>query len=188
MNLETALPLNSPLRTAASASARAEHLVRRAMTFFESDPKTAWRCLSDASQLLGTEAEHSSSRAAAPEINSQPGGLARWQAKRALAYIEDNLGSKIDIGEIADVVALSKSHFSRTFRNSLGSSPMAYVSKRRVERAKLMMTSTRERLTDIALSCGFADQSHLTRYFRRIVGTSPGLWRRSVATSAMSCG
>jgi AraC family transcriptional regulator len=188
MNLENALPLNSPLRTAASASARAEHLVRRAMTFFESDPKTAWRCLSDASQLLGTEAEHSSSRAAAPEINSQPGGLARWQAKRALAYIEDNLGSKIDIGEIADVVALSKSHFSRTFRNSLGSSPMAYVSKRRVERAKLMMTSTRERLTDIALSCGFADQSHLTRYFRRIVGMSPGLWRRSVATSAMSCG
>jgi AraC-like DNA-binding protein len=41
-----------------------------------------------------------------------------------------------------------------------------------------MMTSTRERLTDIALACGFADQSHLNRHFRRVVGTSPGLWRR----------
>jgi AraC-like DNA-binding protein len=56
---------------------------------------------------------------------------------------------------------------------------MAYVAARRVERAKLMMTSTRERLTGIALACGFADQSHLNRHFRRVVGTSPGLWRRT---------
>jgi len=79
---------------------------------------------------------------------------------------------------MAEVVALSKSHFSRAFKCSLGSSPMAYVGARRVERAKVMMTSSRERLTDIALACGFADQSHLNRYFRRVVGTSPGLWRR----------
>jgi AraC family transcriptional regulator len=56
---------------------------------------------------------------------------------------------------------------------------MAYVAARRVERAKLMMTSTRERLTDIALACGFSDQSHLTRSFRRVVGMSPGRWRRT---------
>jgi AraC-like DNA-binding protein len=55
---------------------------------------------------------------------------------------------------------------------------MAFVVARRIERAKLMMTSTRERLTDIALACGFSDQSHLNRHFRRVVGTSPGLWRR----------
>ena len=55
---------------------------------------------------------------------------------------------------------------------------MAYVAVRRVERAKLMMASTEQRLTDIALACGFADQSHLNRSFRRIVGVSPGLWRR----------
>jgi AraC family transcriptional regulator len=55
---------------------------------------------------------------------------------------------------------------------------MAYLAERRVERAKLMMTFTREGLTDIALACGFADQSHFNRYFRRIVGMSPGIWRR----------
>ena len=82
------------------------------------------------------------------------------------------------IEEMADVVGLSKSHFSRAFKCSLGSSPMAYVAARRVERAKLMMTSSRERLTDIAFACGFADQSHLNRCFCRVVGTSPGLWRR----------
>jgi len=76
------------------------------------------------------------------------------------------------------LVALSTSHFSRAFKQTVGSSPMAYVAVRRIERAKLMMTSTGQRLTDIALACGFADQSHLNRYFRRVVGVSPGLWRR----------
>jgi transcriptional regulator GlxA family with amidase domain len=188
MNQQIAQPFNSALRSVASAAVRAEHLVRRAMTFFESDREAAWRCLSDASRLLGAESEQSSRGASGLQITVRPGGLANWQAKRALAYIEDNLGSKIEIREIANLVALSKSHFSRTFRHSLGSSPMAYVSMRRVERAKLMMTSTRERLTDIALTCGFADQSHLNRYFRRIVGMSPGLWRRNVAIPNLSCG
>ena len=104
--------------------------------------------------------------------------LAVWQAKRTVAYIEANLGSKLAIREMADLVALSKCHFSRAFKQSLGTSPMAFVAVRRVERAKLMMASTGQRLTDIALACGFADQSHLNRCFRRIVGVSPGLWRR----------
>jgi len=178
------------------SSDRVGHLVQRAMTFFDTNRAAAWRCLRDASTLLGTEPI--GSRVEAPVSDTQyrpdglaayrpgglaayrPGGLAAWQAKRALDYIEANLGAKMAIDEIADVVSLSKSHFSRAFKCSLGSSPMAYVAARRVERAKLMMTSTRERLTDIALACGFADQSHLNRYFRRVVGTSPGLWRRQI--------
>jgi AraC family transcriptional regulator len=188
MNQEITLPFNSVLRGAASAAVRAEHLVRRAMTFFESDREAAWRCLSDASRLLCAQSEHSTRSGSGSQITVRPGGLANWQAKRALAYIEDNLGSKLEISEIANLVDLSISHFSRTFRLSVGSSPMAYVSMRRVERAKLMMTSTRERLTDIALTCGFADQSHLNRYFRRIVGISPGLWRRNRAMPHLSCG
>jgi len=108
----------------------------------------------------------------------RPGGLATWQVKRTVAYVEANLGSKLAVGEMADLVALGKCHFSRAFKRSLGSSPMAYVGLRRVERAKLMMTTTSERLSDIALACGFADQSHFNRYFRHVVGMSPGLWRR----------
>jgi AraC family transcriptional regulator len=116
------------------------------------------------------------------ERDLRQGGLARWRAKRALAYIEAHLGTKIESAEVADCVALSKSHFSRAFKQSVGFSPMAYVSARRIERAKLMMISTRERLSDIAIACGFADQSHLNRYFRRIVGITPGVWRRHWAT------
>src|SRR6202453_242035 len=119
-------------------------------------------------------------RSNAPPLHGilRPGGLTAWQARRAVEDIENHLGLKIQVRNMGDLVTLSLSHFSRAFKQSLGSSPMAYVAARRVERAKLMMTSTRERLTHIALACGFADQSHLNRCFCRVVGTSPGLWRR----------
>jgi len=58
---------------------------------------------------------------------------------------------------------------------------MTYVSIRRIVRAKALITSTSERLSEIALECGFADQSHLNRKFYRIVGMSPGSWRRSAS-------
>jgi AraC family transcriptional regulator len=167
-----------PLHSVAAASARIGNLVRRAMTFFDTNREAAWCCLRDASTLLGSETEESDINAPAMHCAFRTGGLAVWQAKRTVAYIEANLGSKLAIRDMADLVALSKCHFSRAFKQTVGSSPMAYVAVRRIERAKLMMTSTGQRLTDIALACGFADQSHLNRYFRRVVGVSPGLWRR----------
>lgn len=166
-------------RSAALASDRAILLVRRAMKCLESDRQAALRCLNDVSALLGA---HGQGPGASPfEVLSgfQPGGLARWQARRALAHIEENLGSKLAIRELAALVSFSKSHFSRAFKRSLSVSPMAYVTRRRVERAKAMMISTDQQLTEIALACGFADQSHLNRSFRRAVGMSPGLWRRT---------
>jgi AraC family transcriptional regulator len=156
------------------------HLVRSAMSFLETDRVAAWRCLNDASNILGRELTQPSVQVPAVPDALRRGGLPKWRARRALAFIEEHLGSKITIGEMADLVALSKSHFCRAFKQSIGSCPMSYVAARRVERAKLMMTSSQERLSDIALACGFADQSHLNRYFRRVVGVSPGLWRRSV--------
>jgi AraC family transcriptional regulator len=167
-----------PPRSVASASQRIGNLVRRAMTLFDTNREAAWCCLRDASTLLGSETEESDINSPALQRAFRTGGLAVWQAKRTVAYIEANLASKLAIREMADLVALSKSHFARAFKQTLGSSPMAYVAVRRVERAKLMMASTGQRLTEIALACGFADQSHLNRYFRRIVGVSPGLWRR----------
>jgi AraC family transcriptional regulator len=172
--------LNRSRRSVASASIRVGHLVRQAMTLFETDRKAAWRCLSDASTLLGADAQAPGVDAARVG-NLQPGGLATWQARRTLAHIEANLASKMDIDDLANVVALSRSHFSRAFKRSLGFTPMEYVVVRRVERAKAMISGTRESLAEVALACGFADQAHLNRRFRDIVGISPGRWRRSNA-------
>jgi AraC family transcriptional regulator len=163
------------------ASERVGHLVRRAMTFLESDREAAWQCLNEVAALLGPRAQDSDTNSTLAIEPSSPGGLAAWQAKRTLAYIEENLGSKLVVTDLSCLVSLSNSHFSRAFKRSLGLPPMAYVRSRRVERAKVMMNSTREQLTEIALACGFADQSHLSRSFRRLVGVSPGIWRRSKA-------
>jgi AraC family transcriptional regulator len=174
--------VNRSLRSVASASLRVGHLVRQAMTCFETDRKAAWRCLSDASSLLSADAQDPG--VDAPSVGKlQPGGLATWQARRTLAHIEANLASKMDIDDLANGVALSRSHFSRAFKRSLGFTPMEYVVVRRVERAKAMISGTREPLAEVALACGFADQAHLNRRFRDIVGISPGRWRRSNVSS-----
>jgi AraC family transcriptional regulator len=178
-SLGTTREANRVVRSVAMAADSVISLVRRAMTCFESDREAALRCLHDVSALLGADT-HESRAGAPPALNGfPPGGLARWQARRIIAYIEKNLGSKLAIRELAELVSFSKSHFSRAFKRSLGLTPMEYVAKRRVERAKLMMLSTGEQLTYIALACGFADQSHLNRSFRRLVGMSPGTWRRT---------
>lgn len=124
-------------------------------------------------------AEVSGACAAIARSPLRRGGLVRWQATRAVAHIEANLESKLKVRELADLVSVSRGHFSRAFKRTLGLPPMAYVMLRRIERAKALMTSTTQLLAEIALICGFADQSHLNRTFRRIVGESPARWRRT---------
>lgn len=169
--------------TEESSVARAGYLLEQAMTLFQTDREIAWRCLSSAATLLNVEAE-SAAGTSNTRFTLRPGGLVRWQAQRTLVYIERNLGAKFGVGDLAGLVALSQSHFSRAFRRALGFPPMAYVAVRRVEHAKLMMSSTRRSLSDIALACGFSDQSHFNKSFRRCVGMSPGRWRRGNATPA----
>ncbi len=171
--------VDRPPGSAASVSERVGRLIRRAMQLLETDRRAAWTSLRDATTLLGAESEGPGGGTPTLPVTLHPGGLARWQAMRALAHIESNLETKIEIRALAELLALSKSHFSRAFKRSLGQPPMAYVAMRRVERAKILMTSTAQLLTEIALACGFADQSHLIRSFRRQVGMSPGCWRRA---------
>ena len=106
------------------------------------------------------------------------GTLAHWRVKRVMSYIKSNIGRNIHVVDLAGVVRLSTSHFSRAFSASFGQPPSAYVKALRVRYAQVMMLNTREPLTRIALDCGMSDQSHFTRVFRRMVGISPSAWRR----------
>jgi AraC-like DNA-binding protein len=107
------------------------------------------------------------------------GGLAAWQAKRAQDTLAANLEGDISLADLANDCGLSASHFSRAFRQSTGLSPHRWLVRRRVDRAKRLLPDRKLSLAEIALSCGFTDQSHFTRVFSAIVGISPGAWRRS---------
>jgi AraC family transcriptional regulator len=106
------------------------------------------------------------------------GGLLAWQARRVIAHVDANLDRRISVSELAALVPLSSSYFHRAFKCTFGVGPHTYLTRRRIEAAQGLMLTTRDSLTEIALTCGLADQSHLSRWFRRIVGESPRAWRR----------
>jgi AraC family transcriptional regulator len=107
------------------------------------------------------------------------GGLAPWQAKRVLSYIEANLATKLRTSDLAAMTRLSVGHFSHAFRISFGKPPHAFVMTRRIERAKrLILMEDPMPLVEVAYRCGLSDQAHLSRMFRKVAGHSPSVWRR----------
>jgi AraC family transcriptional regulator len=110
--------------------------------------------------------------------NVTRGGLAPWQLRRVTQMIDSRIAETIRVGDLAASVCLCPSYFCRAFRQSAGETPHAYVVRRRIAFAMNSMLSTPKTLSEIAIDCGFADQPHLTRMFRRIVGMSPAAWRR----------
>lgn len=109
------------------------------------------------------------------------GGLAPWQLRRAQKLLASNLEGGVQLEDVARECGLSVSHFSRAFRASIGLPPRRWLMKRRIEAAKLIMRQGTAPLGEIAIRCGFADQSHFTRAFARETGASPGQWRRCIS-------
>jgi AraC-like DNA-binding protein len=136
----------------------------------------AAECLLRAEALLETVKQP-----APPAPAIAPQGLAPWQIRRVLSYVESNLDAPIRNKDLAAVARLSEYHFNVAFRKSVGHSPHEYIIHRRMERAQGLMLSTDKALSEIAAECGLADQSHFTRLFRRFVGESPAAWRRARA-------
>jgi AraC-like DNA-binding protein len=116
-----------------------------------------------------------------PNSLSLRGGLAAWQERRAKDLLVANLDGAVALADVARECRLSISHFSRAFRKSTGVAPHRWLLNRRVELAKDLLRDRESSLSEIALRCGFADQSHFTRVFTRRAGVSPGAWRRGVA-------
>ena len=107
------------------------------------------------------------------------GVLAGWQKRRALEVMQAQLADSISIADVARECRLTPSHFARAFRSTMGQAPHQYLTQIRLERARELMLASPLQLVDIAILCGFSDQSHFTRVFTRRIGISPGSWRRS---------
>lgn len=114
-----------------------------------------------------------------PRDRASGGGLAPWQERRAKDIMRTRLASNLTIADVAAECKLTPSHFARSFRRSTGVAPHEFLSQLRIDEAKRMMLSTRLPLADVALICGFGDQSYFTRVFSRSVGASPGAWRKA---------
>ncbi len=108
-------------------------------------------------------------------------GLDRRRLSRVIDYIDENLEGDLTLGRLATVACLSRYHFARAFKAAVGRSPHRYVSEKRLERAKALLTAGDLPLVDIALSLQFSCQANFSRAFREVTGVTPGQYRRQTS-------
>jgi AraC family transcriptional regulator len=104
--------------------------------------------------------------------------LTRLEERRVTNRLLDDLAGDTSLSELATLCGLSRSHFIRAFKQSTGMPPHRWLLMQRVKRAKDLLRGTKTPIAEIAVTCGFADQSHLTRVFSKAFRISPGAWRR----------
>lgn len=127
--------------------------------------------------LCGHVAEHYGARKAT-RVHKASGGLAPWQQRRARELMRDSMAQGISLQAVAEACHLSASAFVKGFKKSMGVPPHQWLLMQRIERSIELMESPQLSLVDIALTCGFSDQSHFTRMFTQRMGLSPGAYRR----------
>lgn len=116
------------------------------------------------------------------DVGIRKGGMAPHKLRRALEFIGQNLDQQqcIPLDVVAQEVGMSRYHFSRVFKESMGLSPINYIVRQRIERAKKLLTETDLPIADVALQSGFSCQSHFTTFFRKLVGLTPRSFRRQM--------
>jgi AraC family transcriptional regulator len=129
-----------------------------------------------------------------PAIRCKANGLSQSQLERVIDYMQANLAEDLSILDLAKLASMSESHFSRSFKQSMGIAPYQYLMQQRVERAKQLLDKpslalatpllsrkppgTGIAISTIALDCGFANQTHLTKVFRQMTGMTPKAYQK----------
>ncbi|MBD2463525.1 helix-turn-helix transcriptional regulator [Oscillatoria sp. FACHB-1407] len=118
---------------------------------------------------------YSTTKIKMPTITS---GLPKYALEKVIDYIHTHLDQEVTLPQLADLTGMSQYYFCRLFKQSIGMPPYQYLLQQRVERAKQLLLEHKFSIADIALQCGFANQSHLNRQFKRIVGVTPFVFQR----------
>lgn len=158
-------------------------LMKAVCAVLESDSSTARGYLMQAAQLLEQVGDNGALRG----DRERRGIFARWQVRQLEHYVAQNLSEGLQSCNLAAMLQLSPSHFSRTFKETFGVTPTAYVSRQRILRARELLMLSDQSLSEIALACGLCDQAHLSKIFKRLMGLPPGRWRRQCSHSTMTC-
>lgn len=112
------------------------------------------------------------------EVNDAK-GLAPWQLRRVLDYLDARLPDHVALTDLATLSGLSQSHFSRAFKASTGMAPYRWQLEARTRRAQTLLLDTQASLEQVAEATGFADAVHFGRTFRKIVSMTPAAWRKA---------
>ncbi|MGM4894573.1 helix-turn-helix domain-containing protein [Tardiphaga sp. 839_C3_N1_4] len=113
------------------------------------------------------------------EATSQGAALSRPQLALAIEMLSSNAAGNVRVADVAQACGLSRGYFIRGFKKATGKAPHQWILSQRVEQARGLLMKTDTPLADVALACGFADQSHFTRVFSAATGLPPGAWRRA---------
>lgn len=129
--------------------------------------------------LLGT-LDRLADEGAAQRAKAARSGLDPARLARVTDYVDANLERTIVVRELADVAGMSPFHFSHCFRAATNTSPHRFVTARRVDLGKRLLTDPGLSLAEIAFACGFSNQSHFTKVFKEHMGATPGAYRTEV--------
>ena len=101
--------------------------------------------------------------------------------RKVVEYVDANLDARITIDGLAVAAGLSRSHFCYLFKTETGLSPLRYIKRRRIERARELLATTRLSESEIRSIVGFPDRSHFTREFKKVFGVTPVEYRRAAS-------
>jgi AraC family transcriptional regulator len=135
-------------------------------------------------EALGIVLAHELVRLSAGMPRIEPvvrGGLAAWQQRTVVAYIEEHLAEPVSLAKLAQLVRLSPFYFCRAFKQSFGMPPHRYHTSRRIEHAKALLAKPTPSVTDIGFAVGFSQTSSFTAAFRKATGLTPSAYHRSLS-------
>ncbi|MNJ99186.1 HTH-type transcriptional activator RhaS [compost metagenome] len=112
--------------------------------------------------------------------------LSNAQMDKVCGYLAGHLNGRMRVAGLAALIGLGRTSFFERFTITANMTPNQYLQTLRIEKAKELMRDPQFTLLDIAFACGYSDQSHLTRFFKRFVGVSPGQYRRDVLSQQSS--
>ena len=111
-------------------------------------------------------------------VRNYSGGLSKAKLKQVIDYINEYLEQNLSLNELAAIVRMSPTYFANLFKQSTGLAPHQYLIQQRIKRAKRLLKTTDLKIIDIALECGFYNQSHFTKHFRILTQTTPNAYRK----------
>lgn len=117
---------------------------------------------------------HANKREDPPLVRKKKGPA----VKRALEYLDANFTENVALSELSNIANVSQFHLLRLFRATVGLPPHAYLIQKRIDYARGLLSQCLP-ISEVALEAGFADQSHFTRRFKKIVGVTPGRYCRN---------